>query len=257
MTLSLRCASDSYKFELASDITSDGSNISGSWNETTRGVVGSLSGRATASNIQATANAVGFNASLAIHSSGNSLSVLIRSPGSEISEVSVSCRAKIKHHQGKRGRGAQVRTLKSHVFRRYMNAANFAAVAVAAGLLAFAIPTRRKPPMGRWRNLPETGRAPARSPSRTDRANASAAAAPTLQAAKHSTLNLRCASDSYKFELASDIASEGSNISGSWNETTRGVVGSLSGRATASNIQATAKAVGFSARWRSAPAAIL
>ena len=88
--LSLRCASDSYKFELASDITSDGSNISGSWNETTRGVVGSLSGRATASNIQATANAVGFNASLAIHSSGNSLSVLIRSPGSEISEVSVS-----------------------------------------------------------------------------------------------------------------------------------------------------------------------
>ena len=89
-TLSLRCASDSYKFELASDITSDGGNISGSWNETTRGVVGSLSGRATASNIQATANAVGFNASLAIHSSGNSLSVLIRSPGSEISEVSVS-----------------------------------------------------------------------------------------------------------------------------------------------------------------------
>jgi len=90
MTLSLRCASDSYKFELASDITSDGNSISGSWNETTRGVVGSLSGRATASNIQATANAVGFNASLAIHSSGNSLSVVIRSPGSEISEVSVS-----------------------------------------------------------------------------------------------------------------------------------------------------------------------
>src|SRR3954466_4555092 len=57
MTLSLRCASDSYKFELASDITSDGSNISGSWNETTRGVVGSLSGKATASNIQAIANA--------------------------------------------------------------------------------------------------------------------------------------------------------------------------------------------------------
>ena len=90
MSLTLRCASDSYKFELASDITSDGSNISGSWNETTRGVVGSLSGKATASNIQATANAVGFNASLAIQSSGNSLNVVIRSPGSEISEVSVS-----------------------------------------------------------------------------------------------------------------------------------------------------------------------
>ena len=90
LIMNLRCASDSYNFELASDINSDAGNISGSWNETTRGVVGSLSGRATASNIQATANAMGFNASLAIHSSGNSLSVLIRSPGSEISEVAVS-----------------------------------------------------------------------------------------------------------------------------------------------------------------------
>jgi hypothetical protein len=90
LALTLRCASDSYKFELASDITSDGSNISGSWNETTRGVMGSLSGKATASNISATANAVGFNATLQIHATGNGLSVLIRSPGSEISDVSIS-----------------------------------------------------------------------------------------------------------------------------------------------------------------------
>jgi hypothetical protein len=90
LTMSLRCASDSYKFELASDITSDGGGISGSWNETTRGVMGSLSGKVTTSTIQATANAVGFSASLAIRASGNSLSVSIRSPGSEISEVSIS-----------------------------------------------------------------------------------------------------------------------------------------------------------------------
>jgi hypothetical protein len=90
LALSLRCASDSYKFELASDITYDGGNISGSWNETTRGVVGSLTGKATASNINATANAVGFNAALAIRSSGGTLSVSIRSPGSEISEVAIT-----------------------------------------------------------------------------------------------------------------------------------------------------------------------
>ncbi len=90
MSMSLRCASDSYKFELASDITSNGGNLSGSWNETTRGVVGSLSGKVAANTIQATANAVGFSASLAIRASGNSLSVSIRSPGSEISEVSIS-----------------------------------------------------------------------------------------------------------------------------------------------------------------------
>ena len=88
--LTLRCASDSYKFELASDITSDGGNLSGSWNETTRGVVGSLTGKASGNNITATANAVGFNAALAIRASGNSLSVSIRSPGSEISEVAIS-----------------------------------------------------------------------------------------------------------------------------------------------------------------------
>src|SRR5438445_10191569 len=45
LSLSLRCASDSYKFELASDVTYDGGAISGSWNETTRQVNGSLSGR--------------------------------------------------------------------------------------------------------------------------------------------------------------------------------------------------------------------
>jgi hypothetical protein len=90
LVLSLRCASDSYKFELASDIAYDGGSISGSWNETTRGVIGSLSGKATASNIQATAQAVGFTAGLAIRASGNSLGVSIRSPGSEISEVTIS-----------------------------------------------------------------------------------------------------------------------------------------------------------------------
>ena len=90
LNLSLRCASDSYKFELASDITSDGGNLSGSWNETTRGVVGSLSGKLTPGNIQAQASAVGFNAGLAVRASGNSLGVTIRAPGSEITEVSIS-----------------------------------------------------------------------------------------------------------------------------------------------------------------------
>ena len=63
LTLGLRCASDSYKFELQSDITYDGGNISGSWNEVTRQVHGSISGRATSNQIQAQASAIGFNAS--------------------------------------------------------------------------------------------------------------------------------------------------------------------------------------------------
>jgi hypothetical protein len=90
LAISLRCASDSYKFELASDVTYDGGNISGSWNETTRSVYGQLTGRATPNNITAQATSVGVTASIAIATRGNSQSVSIRSPGSEISEISVS-----------------------------------------------------------------------------------------------------------------------------------------------------------------------
>jgi hypothetical protein len=90
LKLGLRCASDSYKFELSSDIKYDGGSISGSWNETSRGVAGSLSGKATSTHIEASAQTVGFTASLSIALRGNSQSVSIRSPGSEISEVSVS-----------------------------------------------------------------------------------------------------------------------------------------------------------------------
>jgi hypothetical protein len=90
LSLNMRCASDSYRFELGSEISSDGQSISGTWNETSRGVYGNVSGRMSGNHIQASASAVGVNASLSIRTSGNSLSVAIRSPGSEVSEVSVS-----------------------------------------------------------------------------------------------------------------------------------------------------------------------
>jgi hypothetical protein len=91
LALSLRCASDSYKFELGSDITyAAGGAITGSWNEATRSVYGQLAGRVSGSNITAQASAVGFNASLSIATKGNSQTVAIRSPGSEISEVTIT-----------------------------------------------------------------------------------------------------------------------------------------------------------------------
>jgi hypothetical protein len=91
LTLTMRCASDSYKFDLSSEISADGGgSISGSWNETTRGVYGSLSGKIAGSNITATATAVGVTAALSIKTAGGSLSVSIRSPGSEVSEVTVT-----------------------------------------------------------------------------------------------------------------------------------------------------------------------
>jgi hypothetical protein len=90
LALSMRCASDSYKFEFESDVTTESGNISGSWNEVTRGIFGQLAGRISGGRIVATAAAVGISASVAIVAHGNSLSVMIRSPGSDITEVSVS-----------------------------------------------------------------------------------------------------------------------------------------------------------------------
>jgi hypothetical protein len=90
LKLGLRCASDSYKFELQSDITDDGGNVSGTWNETTRQVYGSLFGRLAGGHIQATAQSVGFTATLSLAARGNRQSVSIKSPGSEISEVAIS-----------------------------------------------------------------------------------------------------------------------------------------------------------------------
>src|ERR1700740_2579406 len=42
----LRCASDSYKFDLSSEVTSQGDRISGNWTEASRNIVGNLQGKA-------------------------------------------------------------------------------------------------------------------------------------------------------------------------------------------------------------------
>ena len=88
--ITLRCASDSYKFELASDITSEGGKLSGSWSEATRAVVGGITGTATASTIQATAMSPLFTANLSVRTSGSNQTVSITSPGSEIQNVTIS-----------------------------------------------------------------------------------------------------------------------------------------------------------------------
>jgi hypothetical protein len=90
LSLSLRCASDSYKIELQSDISYDRGTISGSWNEVSRQAFGQLGGRATANHIDAKVSSVGFDAVLSLTTRGNRQDVTIRSPGSEISEVAIS-----------------------------------------------------------------------------------------------------------------------------------------------------------------------
>ena len=89
LRLEMGCASDSYRFELHSQITYDDQSVSGSWNETTRGVGGNLTGRASGERIQARAEGQTFTALLDMRTRGNQQSVSIQSPGSEMSEVTI------------------------------------------------------------------------------------------------------------------------------------------------------------------------
>ena len=82
LNLSLVCASDSYKFDLRADVISDRGALSGSWNESSRGVNGTLEGRGGNGNFQVMANAPGFAANISLATRGNRQSVAIRSEGS-------------------------------------------------------------------------------------------------------------------------------------------------------------------------------
>jgi len=60
-------------------------------------------------------------------------------------------------------------------------------------------------------------------------------------------LNLRCASASYNFNLASNVEERRGAIRGSWSESTRNASGSISGRAVGDRIEAAAVGQSFSA----------
>ena len=60
-------------------------------------------------------------------------------------------------------------------------------------------------------------------------------------------LNLRCASASYNFDLASEVEYRGGAIRGSWTEASRNASGTLSGRAAGDRVEASARGDSFSA----------
>jgi hypothetical protein len=77
----LRCASDSYKFDLSSEVTSQGDRISGNWSEASRNVFGNLQGTAGGGQIDVFVEAAGFAANLTLRTSGNRQTVQISSKG--------------------------------------------------------------------------------------------------------------------------------------------------------------------------------
>jgi hypothetical protein len=75
LALNIRCASDNYKFELASNVVERGGRISGTWSEAAYKVKGNISGRVVGNNIAAVAQGDSFNADLAVTTTANRMMV--------------------------------------------------------------------------------------------------------------------------------------------------------------------------------------
>lgn len=91
LTQVLICASQSYKFDVNSQVQAQGRQLSGSWTETTRNVTGSVSGSVADGTILAIVTGATFSAGLSLNIRGNSQYVRIRPQGTtDVADVSVA-----------------------------------------------------------------------------------------------------------------------------------------------------------------------
>jgi len=75
LALNIRCASDNYKFELASNVVERGGRVTGTWSEAAYKVSGNITGRMVGNNISAVAQGDSFNADLAVTTTANRMMV--------------------------------------------------------------------------------------------------------------------------------------------------------------------------------------
>jgi hypothetical protein len=87
--LRLRCASDSFTFELQSNAGYQNGAVTGNWSETTRGVGGSLEGSARGNRINVRVSGV-ISALLAVSTNANQQSISIEAPGTDMAAVAIS-----------------------------------------------------------------------------------------------------------------------------------------------------------------------
>jgi hypothetical protein len=94
LQLNIRCASEGSNFDLRASADYSGGAVSGYWSESTRGVSGTISGRAEGDRFQVVARAASFVATLTLVTHGGRQSVSIRSQASQstIRAVSVNLR---------------------------------------------------------------------------------------------------------------------------------------------------------------------
>jgi hypothetical protein len=90
---SLRCASDSYRLEISSNVIFSGGSLSGTWGEATRHASGNITGHANNTEIVARVDGAVFSAGLLVHFHGDRQSVSIRpTSGTDVANVAITLR---------------------------------------------------------------------------------------------------------------------------------------------------------------------
>jgi hypothetical protein len=88
---SLRCASDSYRFELSSNVTHQAGQLTGMWNEASRNIGGVLFGSVRAGQFEVIVSSPSFSANLSLTTHADHQSVVITAPpGGQLTGVSIT-----------------------------------------------------------------------------------------------------------------------------------------------------------------------
>ena len=91
VVLQLRCASDSYKFELHGNVRYQDGRVRGDWSESTRGAAGQVYGTVNGEQIDVRVESQTFSALLSLTTRGDRQSISIKAPsGSQMSEASIT-----------------------------------------------------------------------------------------------------------------------------------------------------------------------
>jgi hypothetical protein len=91
VVLQLRCASDSYKFELHGNVRYQNGRVLGDWSESTRGAAGQVSGTANGDQIDVRVDGQTFSALLSLTTRGDRQSISIKAPsGSQMTEANIT-----------------------------------------------------------------------------------------------------------------------------------------------------------------------
>jgi hypothetical protein len=92
LDMALKCASDSYNFDLRISLEDNGGQILGNWNEITKSVNGGISGTDSKGLIQLRVQGQAFSADVSVVTRGNQQNVKIAAQSGSLSRVSIALR---------------------------------------------------------------------------------------------------------------------------------------------------------------------